>query len=76
MPHKLYQCCDRNSCDCGKWEKTFSSNYNTEKKEKKDFSNFSTKELENEVKKRKNKEIHEKIDSLRKELEDLESKLV
>ena len=50
MPHKIYMCCDSNTCTCGEWEKTFGGK---PERKKSNLEEFSDEDLQNELEKRK-----------------------
>ncbi len=78
MPHKIYQCCDANTCTCGNWEKVFSSNYDRAEENKtylekqQLLKQFSLEELKVEINNRKYEVKAKKIKKLKEELKKLE----
>lgn len=76
MPHKLYDCCDRNTCICGRGERhgisgnlSINSDGSIERKSGNIFTGIATELLENEIRLRRskarvemaNKKINQKI---------------
>ena len=78
MPHKIYMCCDRNSCNCGQYEKTFGHSSKIEKTydaQETKLKDLTDDQLEYELKLRKNKKTLEEIAALEKRLKDLKDNL-
>ena len=77
MPHKLYDCCDSNTCTCGRGERHGISDDRTfYKAADTKLKDLTDDQLEYELKLRKNKKTLEEIARLETRLAELKGKLL
>jgi hypothetical protein len=80
MPHKLYDCCDSNTCTCGRGDRHGITRDLSEERRKRELrleilASFSIEELENELKTKKGSETRKKNEELEARLKTLKSVL-